>query len=79
MSPPHDHIFNKLIKFANYLIRDKCSVTVWRQKLNRIKLCKTDKLLMKITAHLLFRISISVICNVETNWSVMNAIRAYAN
>lgn len=79
VSPHYDHIFDKLIKFGNYLIRDKGSVTVWRQKLNRIKLCKTDKLLMKITAHLLFRIPISVSCNVETNWGVMNAIRAYAN
>jgi hypothetical protein len=77
--PQHDDIFDKLIKSANYLIRDKSSVTVWRQKLNRIKLRKTDKLLMKITAHLLFRISISVSCNVGTNWGVMNAIKAYAN
>jgi hypothetical protein len=79
VSSQHDHIFDKLIKFANYLICDKASVTVWRQKLNRINLYKTDKLLMKITAHLLFRILVSVSCSVETNWGVMNAIRVYAN
>jgi len=28
VSPHHDHIFDELIKFANYLIRDKSSVTV---------------------------------------------------
>jgi hypothetical protein len=30
-------------------------------------------------AHLLFRILISVSRNVETSWSVINAITAYAN
>lgn len=28
VSPHYDHIFDKLIKFGNYLIHDKCSVTV---------------------------------------------------